>query len=111
MLFAAIPTGGTLQAQVGEVIDVRYFDAHALPEPLIWWHRQRIQDALHGFGGSVAWRQNVTWPFDAQTTHETIYQRRDQAGLPRQELYFRFFGQHDVEDETLEVGGTEIPPM
>jgi hypothetical protein len=107
VVFAARPVGGAVQPQEGEVIEARYFDPHALPEPLMGWHRQRIFDALDGVGGSVARSQHVGWPFEQKMTREELYALRDQSGLSRQEFFFRYFGQPEPEYETLEVGGRQ----
>jgi hypothetical protein len=105
VVFAARPAGGTLQPQAGEVVAVRYFDPDALPEPLLDWHRQRILDVLNGVGGSVAWSQNVAWPFEPDVTRAALYELRDRSGLSRQEFYLQHFGQPGPEDKKLEVGG------
>jgi 8-oxo-dGTP diphosphatase len=105
VVFAARPAGGSVEPQAGEVIAARYFDPDALPEPLFDWHRLRILDALNGVGGSVAWSQDVAWPFDQDVTRAALYNLRDQSGLSRQEFYLRHFGRAGREDETLEVGG------
>ena len=110
VLFAARPVGGLLQPQVGEVIEERYFDPHALPEPLLWWHRQRIRDALSGVGGSVAWSQKVIWPFKQAMTQQALYDMLAQSEVSRQELFLQHFSkpESDPEDlEVLEVGGKQ----
>jgi ADP-ribose pyrophosphatase YjhB (NUDIX family) len=73
IVFAARPIGGTLQAHPREVTGIGFFPVDALPSPLMWWHRQQIQDAIAGVGGSVAW----------------IYAFRDRSGLSRQQFYFQ----------------------
>jgi ADP-ribose pyrophosphatase YjhB (NUDIX family) len=102
VLFAARPTDGRLQPQASEVIDLGYFDPHKLPNPLMWWHRQRISDAMEGVSG-VAWTQHA-WPFEKEMTRQEIYQLRDRSGLTRQEFYRRYFDQPSAKIEKLEVG-------
>jgi ADP-ribose pyrophosphatase YjhB (NUDIX family) len=102
VLFAARPIDGHLRPQVGEVIDLRYFDPHKLPDPLMWWHRQRISDAVSDVSG-VAWTQ-YAWPFEEGMTRQEIYQLRDRSGLTRQEFYRRYFEQPSARIEKLEVG-------
>ena len=101
ILFAARPIGGRLQPQVGEVIDLDYFDPHKLPDPLMWWHRQRIVDAVDDVSG-VTWAQ-YAWPFEEEMTRQEIYQLRDRSGLPRQEFYRRYFEQSNKKAEKLDV--------
>jgi 8-oxo-dGTP pyrophosphatase MutT (NUDIX family) len=105
VLFAARPVGGVLQPAEEEVLDVGYFDPHDLPNPLIWWHRQRILDALNGAGRSVVWSQNVVWPFEQEVARQELYYLRDQSGLSRQEFYLQYFKQLDSNIEKLEVNG------
>ncbi len=63
VLFVARTVGGTLMQDVdGEALDARYFEPDGLPEALVWWHRQRIHDALNRSGGGVVWRQDAVWP-------------------------------------------------
>ena len=104
VVFAARPVSSVLQPQEGEVIEARYFDPHTLPEPIFGWHRQRILDALNGVGGSVAWSQDVIWPFEQETSREALYELRDRSGLSRQEFYLRYFGQAGTGHQKLEVG-------
>ncbi len=93
ILFAAVPVGGALQPQASEVVDIGFFEPNSLPEPLLWWHRQRIRDALQGVGGGVAVCQAIEWSFDAHTSRQEIYALRDRSGLSRQE----FFRQHYID--------------
>jgi ADP-ribose pyrophosphatase YjhB (NUDIX family) len=102
VLFAARSIGGRLQPQASEVIDLSYFAPHELPDPLVWWHRQRISDAMEGTSG-VAWTQHA-WPFKKEMTRQEIYQLRDRSGLTRQEFYRRYFDQPSAKIEKLEVG-------
>lgn len=104
VLFAAKPVGGKLRPQQSEVLDARYFDPHHLPKPLVWWHRQRILDAVNGIGGSVAWSQDVVWPFDEKLTRRELYELRDRSGLSRQEFYERYFDHPGPDGERLELG-------
>lgn len=103
ILFRAEPLGGELRPQESEVVELAYFDPDQLPEPLVWWHRQRIKDALSDVGGSVAWSQQVAWPFAPDVSRESIYDLRDRSTLSRQEFYLRYFDQNDKGDEILEV--------
>jgi len=110
VLFRARPVGGILRPDENEVIELNYFDPARLPEPLIWWHHQRILDAMNGIGGGVAWTQKLGWPFEPEVTRDSIYQLRDQSGLSRQAFYQHYFGQEAVSrDETLEVDGKPMP--
>jgi ADP-ribose pyrophosphatase YjhB (NUDIX family) len=104
-LFAAQPVGGMLWPADGEALEVRYFALHELPEMLIWWHRQRILDALSGIGGAVAWSQDAVWPFKPDVTRQQLYALRDRSGLSKQGFYSKYFGQPGPGAERLEVAG------
>jgi ADP-ribose pyrophosphatase YjhB (NUDIX family) len=104
VLFAAEAITGTPQPQSGEVLEVDYFGLHDLPEPLTWWHHQRIRDALAGTCGAV-WTQEVAWSFEPGLSRARIYQLRDQSGLSRSEFYLRSFGPHRPDHEKLDVRG------
>ncbi|MGE5335151.1 MAG: NUDIX domain-containing protein [Nitrososphaerota archaeon] len=91
-IFAARPVGGTLRPQQGEAFDVAYFPVDALPDQLVWWHRQPIADALAraGSGGSAVWRQEVRWPFDEVITlQQFLAMRAQELLMPRQTLAMR----------------------
>jgi 8-oxo-dGTP diphosphatase len=90
ILFSAIPIGGNLKLQETEVLALDYFDPMHLPHPLIWWHRQRIIDALQD-RNSVIRSQNVIWPFDVNMTRQDLYNLRDESGISRQEFFLRHF--------------------
>ena len=87
-LFAAEPIGGTLRLAAGETIDAGFFDRGALPEPLVWWHQQPIDDALDGVVGAARVIAGG-WPFDQRLTRAEIYALRDQSGLSPQQFYLQ----------------------
>ena len=103
VLFAAIPVGGALQPQEGEVVELGYFGPQSLPEPLVWWQRQRIRDALDGVGGGAVWTQKPKWPFEQVKTRHEFYELMLQSGLSRQEFFLRHFSKPEPEPEDLEV--------
>lgn len=103
VLFAATPVGGVLRPQEGEVIEIGYYGLDSLPEPLVWWQRQRIRDALGGVGGSAAWTQRPNWPFEEVKTRRGFYDRMAQSGLSRQAFFLRHFSRPDPAPEDLEV--------
>ena len=104
VLFAAAPIGGVLLEDAdGEVLDARYFARHELPEALVPWHRQRIDDALDDVGGGVAWSQTTIWPFAQGMTREEIYDLRDRSGLSRQHFYVRYLA-CTMKEAHLDVG-------
>ena len=101
-LFAAEPIGGALQLAAGETTDAGFFDRSALPEPLVWWHQQPIDDALDGVVGAA--REIAgDWPFDPAMTRQELYAMRDQSGLSRKQ----FFAQHWARIQPNEAGSAE----
>lgn len=101
--FLASPIGGQLKADPSEVIDMAYFAPDALPEDLLWWHKQRIADAFSGVCG-VVWSQIVDYPFDRELTRPEMYRLRDESGLSRRDFYFETLGKMDNANDTREVG-------
>lgn len=104
VLFAGHPLGGDLQPQDGEVLAVQFFALDDLPEPLIWWHRQRIKDAINGVGGSVAWVQDARWPFAQTMKPHDVRPAQQETEEGKQALYHHYFGSRHPGDETLDVG-------
>ena len=102
ILFAARPVGGQLQPAAAEVLEAGYFAPAALPEPLMFGHRQFILDALNGVGG-VARSSTITPHFKERMTRQELYQARDRSGLSRQQFYIRYL-QPPSEEMRLEVG-------
>jgi ADP-ribose pyrophosphatase YjhB (NUDIX family) len=80
VVFTAVPVGGDLQPEEAEVSDIGYFAADELPELLLWWHQQRIEDALNGRRGLAA-TQNVLWPFGEMTRAE-LHEHQIQGQMP-----------------------------
>lgn len=103
VLFVGHPVGGALRPQPGEALAVQFFALHELPESLLWWHRQRICDAVNGVKGSVTWVQDVRWPFAENVNPRDMLVGNQESETAKQALYYRYFGQRMPDDETLEV--------
>ena len=105
-VFAARHVGGNLRSQEGEAINVGYFAVDALPERLVWWHRQPIADALTGRGGSAVWHQDVRWPFGDEFTFQQFIKLRAQDQLTpelRAMTWQAFCRQPEEEEQRREV--------
>ena len=63
VVFVGNQVGGVLFPHDGEAVDISYFGFSELPESLIWWHRERIYDAVNA-EGTVARMQDVRWPLE-----------------------------------------------
>ena len=103
-LFAAEPVGGELAPDPAEIISAGFFSPHHLPEPLMWWWRQRIADVFAGVGGSAVWTQGVAWPFAPNLRRQELYALRDASGLSRQEFWLRHMREPEHLDDHLDVG-------
>jgi ADP-ribose pyrophosphatase YjhB (NUDIX family) len=103
-VFAARVTGGKLRPDPREIADASWFRADALPDDLMWWHRQRIADAFAGVTGAV-WRQEGGWPFPPGFSRRDLYAARDASGLPRPEAFRQLFPYPGPEAEILETPG------
>ncbi len=101
VVFAARPVGGEL-VLTDETLDVGFFDPDDLPDPLMWWHRQRVIDAVRGAAG-VAWRQDVCWPFGGANRAE-IYRLRDEGAITLDAFAEKLCGPIPSEAQTLEAG-------
>ncbi len=89
-VFAAEIIGGKLETITDETIDARFFKRQNLPDELIWWERQRLEDALMGIGGSSVWTQDAPMPAGSPSRLE-LYQRRDESGLPPADFFKSLF--------------------
>jgi 8-oxo-dGTP pyrophosphatase MutT (NUDIX family) len=99
ILFAAKPVGGTPHPQVSEVTDQGYFTYEKLPDPLLWWHIQRIKDAFNCIGGSVVRQQNAEWPFKKQN----MYEKLAKSGLSKPDFFRKYFSKPNPEPDDLDV--------
>ena len=105
-LFVARPVAGRLKPQVDEVLELGYFAPEALPEDMLWWHRQPVADVFDGVGSGVAWSFNVKTRQKVNSRTE-LYALRDRSGLSRSEFYKYFFEQDGTDKVKLEVGNTK----
>ncbi len=101
ILFVGEVIGGELKAQKGEVLEIKQFPIDELPENMLWGHRQRVIDAVNGYGGSVVWQQNV--PFDAVENRQELYQLHNESGLSGDEFYLQHFGWDDSDNDRMEI--------
>ena len=101
ILFAAETVGGTLKAQEDEVLEIERFAVDAIPQNLLWGHRQRILDAFAGHGGGIVRQQTV--PFDEVSDRQELYQLLSESGLSGLEFYVQTFGLEDSSNDRREV--------
>ncbi len=103
VLYTARPIGGELKTQLGETIAVAYFSFEPVPQELLFGHKKRIQDAIHGICGASVKQELKTK--DAKTyTRKELYELRDQSGLTRQQFYLQRLAGAQI-NEVVEVGG------
>lgn len=103
VLFSARLIGGSIQAQAGETIDARFYPMDEIPENLSFGHRERIEDAILGIGGSTAVTQEMVLPVDGKIDREDIVQTRKMTREARLEFYKRTMGRAEIKQKT-EVG-------
>jgi ADP-ribose pyrophosphatase YjhB (NUDIX family) len=103
VVFVGRQTGGVLFPHDGEAVDISYFNLAELPETLIWWHRERIHDAVNT-RGTVARIQDVRWPLEG-TSYEESKRLVAEGKLPVEELT-RYFCQTPSDNQSrLELSG------
>lgn len=103
IVFSAKPVGGALCPQESEVLEVGFFDPQQFPEPMVWWHEDRIRDALSGIGGSVARLQDMVWPFEPDFDRPALSSRIEKSGLKKGQFYVEYFSHRGPDDGQIEV--------
>ena len=103
VLFTAIPTGGNIQTQPGETIDARFFSFDEIPDDLSFGHRQRIEDAMNGTGGSIVVTQEMLLPVGQKISPKDIIEARKLSRESRLEFYQQSIKQATIRAKT-EVG-------
>ena len=86
-----LASGGQLQGQPEEVVDLGFFTPDQLPDDFFAGHELFVRDAVDGVRGTVA-SLDSTWPFDPDLSREGVYARRDVSGLSRRDFYVQHFG-------------------
>jgi len=72
-----------------EVIDVAWFDADNLPDITMWWHAERIGDAIRGRRGAVV-SQHISSRL-GRLEVPALYEARDDSGQKRSEFFRNTF--------------------
>jgi ADP-ribose pyrophosphatase YjhB (NUDIX family) len=88
-LFAATRIAGELTCDPREVVEAAFFAPQALPEPLLWGQRERLDDVFSGVGGSVVRANRRERPRGWPRDRVRQYALRDASGLSRSEFYVR----------------------
>lgn len=73
-----------------EVVEAQYFDLKKLPDEIVPWIADRIDDFLRNEKGIIK-TIDAKWPFDKKMTRQDIYKMRDKSGLSRYEFYKKYF--------------------
>lgn len=104
VVFAGKQIGGELVPQDGEAVEVSYFSLTELPKALLWWHRERIFDAIQG-EGIVARSQDAQWPRSfAGIDYEEGKRVVAEGKLPVQQLVKHFCEKPSDDVSYLELG-------
>ena len=105
VVFVGKQIGGELVPQDGEATEVAYFSSAELPNSLLWWHRERIFDALQA-EQTVARKQDAQWPF-AGINYEEGKQLVSKGKLLKQHLVDQFCKKPSNADSHVEIGGNK----
>jgi ADP-ribose pyrophosphatase YjhB (NUDIX family) len=106
VLFSGSVTGGSLQPDPREVIEICWCSAAEVPNDLLWGQRERIEDALAGKIGVVRatdLERPDIWP-RSRSEH---YELRDRSGLSRPQFYRRLVDALGEDPSRLEVKGVD----
>ncbi len=101
VVFKGTHVAGDLVAQDGEAIEIAYFPITQLPDTLLWWHRERIFDAV-GQETAVARTQDARWPLDG-VTYEESKQMLAQGEVSQQQIIEHFCKKPSNGDSYLEL--------
>lgn len=104
--FSAVRVGGELCGQAGEVVDLRFFRADALPAPeeMLVGQPERIRDAFEGRIGKVQTEVRA-WAFPAGVTRKELYALRDASGMTRRGFYQAHFSPLKPDQITVHLAG------
>lgn len=69
VVFKGTHVAGDLVPQDGEALEIAYFGLDELPKHLLWWHHDRIFDAV-GQETAVARTQDARWALDGVSYQE-----------------------------------------
>ena len=105
-LFVAQISGGSLQAEQGEVLAMRFFSFDEIPDAMLLGHRERLLDAISGQSGVVK-SERCQWPFPGKDRWD-VYAMRDNSGLSRRAFYERYFPALTPDQITVEMPGVKI---
>ena len=84
VVFLGKHVAGNLAPQDGEALEVAYFPITQLPDHLLWWHRERIFDAVKE-ETAVARTQDARWPLK-NTSYEESKQMLIESKISKQQL-------------------------
>lgn len=105
IVFLARQVGGDLFPHDGEAVEIAYFGLAELPKSLLWWHHERIFDAVAS-KQVVARMQDARWPLDG-VDYEEVKRLVVEDERARQELVDYFCTKPSDEASFLELGGVD----
>ena len=103
--FSAIPTGGKLQTQAGETLEVRYFPVDDLPDEMIFGHQRRITDSVKESANVQLLVHRYRNSDGGPIPREELYRLRDESGLSPSEFYMSYFADRWIGDEQVHLFG------
>jgi 8-oxo-dGTP diphosphatase len=104
-VFAGRIVGGQIDPDPREVVEIGFFTADQIPADLLFDQRERIQDVLAGYGGSVVRTTTRTRPAHWPASRAELYAMRDRSGLARRAFYQQMTEPFGQDSYQLEVGG------
>ncbi len=102
VVFAGEPLNHRIAICPDEIADAAYFEVSELPEPTMWWDRQRIADAYDGKKG-IARLQDKVWPFEPDVRLADWREILGRGEKPRAQFYWDHFAEIGPEGQKIEV--------
>ena len=102
VVFAGKPLTYEIAVQPEEALETDYFPLSRLPELLLWWAKERINDACDGATGIVR-LQDAVWPFERD--EDWRKRMEEHSGAPGS-FYEDHLTEIGPQGEKVEVPGT-----
>jgi ADP-ribose pyrophosphatase YjhB (NUDIX family) len=105
--FTAEVIGGEWKPDPHEVVDMRWFHRHELPQDMLVGQSERIRDAFDGVVGKLQ-SENRQQNIPMGISRKELYRLRDESGLSRVEFYYKMFNELTPEHIQVHLQGIQL---